>query len=86
MQHGIYIAACAISTIAIKIDGCSVSRIRESTFGVPKAPDDDLPLCAKETTAYPTPGEIIGQIGLVVAICLGLGLLARVIVAFVGVQ
>lgn len=72
--------------IAVKIDGCSLSRIRETTFGVPKAPDDDLPLSFEETAAYPTPQEIIGQIGLVVATCLGLGLLARLVVAFVGIH
>ncbi|HUN38711.1 MAG TPA: hypothetical protein VMU81_00325 [Acetobacteraceae bacterium] len=63
-----------------------MNRIRETTFGVPKASDDDLPLSFDETKAYPKPGEIIGQIGLVVGICLGLGLLARVVVAFVGVH
>jgi len=72
--------------IAIKFDGCPLDRTRETTFGVPKAPDEHLPLLLEESTAYPTPGEIVGQIGLVVAICLGLGLLARVIVAFVGVH
>jgi hypothetical protein len=64
--------------------GCIVNRLRETAFGVPKEQDKDLPLLFEETTPYPTPGEIIGQIGLVVGICLGLGLLARVIVAFVG--
>ena len=35
---------------------------------------------------YPTPAEILAQIGCVVAFCLGLALLAHVIVAFVGTQ
>jgi len=71
---------------AVKIDGCSLNRIRETTFGIPKAPGEELPALFDDTKAYPTPGEIIGQIGLVIVICLGLGLLARVIVAFAGVH
>jgi hypothetical protein len=39
-----------------------------------------------DRASYPTPGVVIGQIGRSVAVCLGLGLLARVIVAFTGMQ
>jgi hypothetical protein len=36
--------------------------------------------------SFPTPGEILGQIARVIAVCLGLGLLARVVVAIIGMQ
>jgi hypothetical protein len=35
---------------------------------------------------YPTPTEILAQVGRVIAFCLGLALLAHVIVAFVVTQ
>jgi hypothetical protein len=40
----------------------------------------------EEHDPFPTPGEIIGQMARVIAVCLMLGLLARVLVAFTGMQ
>jgi hypothetical protein len=64
---------------------CVVERLRDTAFGLPKPQDEPAPLHSDDLDSYPTPGEIISQIGLVVGICLGLGLLARVLVAIVGV-
>jgi len=63
----------------------SLDRLRETTFGMPRASDEPLSPLLEEPASHPTPGEVFGQIGLVFGICLGLGLLARVVVALVGV-
>lgn len=61
-------------------------NVRHSSFGSPHPHDVELPLSVDEQNPYPRPGEIIGQIARVIAVCLGLGLLARVLVAFTGIQ
>ena len=40
----------------------------------------------QEARTYPTPAEVFAQIGRVIAFCLGLAVLAHVIVALVGTQ
>lgn len=65
---------------------CDVSDVRHSSFGSPQLQDTEIPLDIAETNPYPTPGEIIGQIARVIAVCLGLGLVARVLVTFIGAQ
>ena len=40
----------------------------------------------QDARTYPTPAEIFAQIGRVIAFCLGLAVLAHVIVALVGTQ
>jgi hypothetical protein len=39
---------------------------------------------AQELRTYPTPAEFLVQVGRVVAVCLGLALLAQAVVAMVG--
>ncbi|MGA3398466.1 MAG: hypothetical protein ABSC95_04540 [Acetobacteraceae bacterium] len=63
-----------------------MSDVPHSSFGSPHPQDTEIPLRMEERSSYPTPGEIISQITRVVAVCLGLGLLARVLVAFVGMH
>jgi hypothetical protein len=65
---------------------CLVDRLSETAFGSPREQEEHAPLDLENVGSCPTPGEIIGQIGLVITVCLGLGLLARVLVAFVGVH
>lgn len=40
----------------------------------------------RDARLYPTPAEIFAQIGRVIAVCLGLAVLAHVIVALAGAQ
>jgi hypothetical protein len=63
---------------------CDMRGARHSSFGSPYPHDTEAPLYMEERASYPTPGEIVGQITRVIAVCLGLGLLARVLVAFTG--
>lgn len=65
---------------------CDVSDIRHSSYGSPHPQEAESPLRMEDRASYPTPGEIIGQIASVIAVCLGLGLLARVLVNFAGMQ
>jgi hypothetical protein len=64
---------------------CVVERLRDTAFGSPGGEDADALLQVDDLQCFPTPGEIVSQIGLVIAVCLGLGLLARVLVAVVGI-
>ena len=63
-----------------------MSDISHSSFGAPHPQDTDESLPMDVGQSFPTPGEILGQIARVIAVCLGLGLLARVVVAVVGMQ
>jgi hypothetical protein len=65
---------------------CAVSDVRHTSFGSPHPQEADLPLRMEDRASYPRPGEIVGQIARIVTVCLGLGLLARVLVAFTGMQ
>ena len=53
--------------------------------GIP-AGQDERAGNERAAQAYPTPTEILAQIGRVLAFCLGLALLAHVLVAVVGMQ
>ena len=57
-----------------------------SSYGSRHPQEVESPLPVEERASYPTPGEVIGQIARVIAVCLGLGVLARVFVAMLGVQ
>lgn len=63
--------------------------MKDVRFGVHAGlPTEDMARMDDEHEArtYPTPAEVFAQIGRVIAFCLGLALLAHVIVAFVGTQ
>ena len=58
--------------------------VRRRSYGAPPEAhewslDQDLKFC-------PTPRAVIGQIGIVIAVCLGLGLLAHVLMAAIGMS
>ena len=63
----------------------SVDQLRETAFGSPKQQAEQAPLDLEGLQSCPTPGEVLSQIGVVIAVCLGLGLLARILVAYVGI-
>jgi hypothetical protein len=63
-----------------------VRSVRHNSFGLPHPQDTETTLHMEERASYPTPSEIVGQIARVIAVCLGLGLLARVLIAFTGMQ
>lgn len=73
-------------TLIIVAEECDVSDVRHSSYGSPHPQQGESPLLMEDCNTAPTPGEIIGQIGRTIAVCLGLGLIARVIVAFVGMH
>jgi hypothetical protein len=56
----------------------SVPDMQASSFGAVKEPDRE------DAIAY-TAGDFLKQTGAVVAVCLGLGLLAQALVALVGI-
>jgi hypothetical protein len=82
----LYRAARHIGATLIVAKECGVSDVRHSSYGSPHPDQADSPLLLEDLNTGPTPGEIIGQIGRVIAVCLGLGLLARVLIAFTGMQ
>ena len=56
----------------------------DTAFGaVPRALDEEQPSAQHDRAQY-TPGEFLKQAGLVIAVCLGLAMLAQVLVAMVG--
>jgi hypothetical protein len=63
---------------------CVVNDVRFTSFGSPAPREPEVPFMLEDISTVPTPGKVISQIGRVVAICLGFGLLAHVLVAFVG--
>jgi hypothetical protein len=65
---------------------CVVSDVRHTSFGSPHPQAADLRFRMEDRASYPTPGAIIGQIARIITVCLGLGVVARVLVAFTGTQ
>jgi hypothetical protein len=65
---------------------CDVRNFHYSSYGSPHPQEVESPLPVEDRASYPTPGEVVGQIARVIAVCLGLGVLARVLVAMLGVQ
>ncbi len=63
-----------------------MSDVRHSSYGVPQPQGAESPLYMEDRASYPTPGEVVSQIARVIAVCLGLGLLARVLIAFTGMH
>ena len=59
-------------------------HLGDSSYGLPHTQDADIFLPPDEPHHDPTPAEICGQIARVIAVCLGLGLLARVLMVFIG--
>ena len=56
----------------------------DTAFGaLPRAVDEAHPPAQDERAQY-TPGEFLRQAGLVIAVCLGLAMLAQVLVMVVG--
>jgi hypothetical protein len=62
---------------------CGVDKI-ETTFGVLPRAIEELHEPAQEARAQYTPGDFLKQSGMVIAVCLGLAMLARVLVMIVG--
>jgi hypothetical protein len=63
---------------------CVVNDVRFTSFGSPAPREPEVPFMREDISTCRTPGKVISQIGRVIAICLGLGLLAHVLVAPVG--
>jgi hypothetical protein len=63
-----------------------VREVHHSSYGAPHPQDTEIPLGMEDHASFPTQGEIFGQIARVIVVCLGLGLLARVLVAFTGMH
>lgn len=61
-------------------------EVHHSSYGAPYPQDSEIPLRMEDHASCPTQGEIFGQIARVIVVCLGLGLLARVLVVFTGVH
>lgn len=57
---------------------------RDKPFGM-TLHDADAPLHLEDRASYPTAGEVVRQIALVITVCLALALLARLIIHFVGI-
>jgi hypothetical protein len=70
----------------IAIMGCDVGEFRHTSYGSPHPHDAEIPADMDHRASWPTQGEVFGQIARVIVVCLGLGLLARVLVAFTGIH
>lgn len=70
------------SIVAMEV---GVDRLPDTSYGSPQPQAEEASLYMEDRASYPTPGEVLGQIGRVIVVCLGLGLLARILVALVGV-
>lgn len=53
-------------------------------FGSSAADEPECPLRMEDLSNCPRPGEVFVEIGRVIAVCLVLGVLARILVAMVG--
>jgi hypothetical protein len=62
---------------------CGVDKF-ETAFGALPRPTDELHEPAQDAPAQYTPGEFLKQAGMVIAVCLGLAMLAQVVVMIVG--
>jgi hypothetical protein len=56
----------------------------ETAFGALPRARDELHRPAQEAPAQYTPGDFLKQAGMVIAVCLGLAMLAQVLVMIVG--
>ena len=56
----------------------------ETAFGALPRARDELHRPAQDAPAQYTPGDFLNQVGIVIAVCLGLALLAQVLVMIVG--
>ena len=63
---------------------CDLSNVRRSSIGSPSPHEAPIPLLTEDLDSCPTPSQVIGEIGRVVVVCLGLGILAHALVAIVG--
>jgi hypothetical protein len=63
--------------------GCGVDKIDTAFGALPRAVDEAHRLAQDERAQY-TPGEFLRQAGLAIAVCLGLAMLAQVLVMVVG--
>jgi hypothetical protein len=82
----LYRAIPHIRGVLIQAMERAMSDVRRTSFGSVHPQDTEIPRRMDDLTYCPTPGEIFGQISRVIAACLVLGLLARVLVAFTGVH
>jgi hypothetical protein len=62
---------------------CGVDKI-ETAFGALPRARDELREPAQDSPAQYTPGDFLKQAGMVVAVCLGLAMLAQILVMIVG--
>jgi hypothetical protein len=56
----------------------------ETAFGAPPRARDESHEPAQDAPAQYTPGNFLKQAGMVIAVCLGLAMLAQVVVMIVG--
>lgn len=62
---------------------CGVDKI-ENAFGALQRARDELYEPAQDARTRYTPGDFLKQAGMVIAVCLGLAMLAQVLVMIVG--
>jgi hypothetical protein len=62
---------------------CGVDKI-ETAFGALPRALDELHEPAQDAPAQYTPGDFLKQAGMVIAVCLGLAMLAQILVMMVG--
>ena len=62
----------------------AVDDFRHTSFGSPANHKPETRFLMEDISSYPTPGKVFADIGRVIAVCLALGVLARILVAIVG--
>lgn len=59
-------------------------NLHRRSVGPPARDEPDRSILMDDISTCPRPGEVFAEIGRVIAVCLGLGVLAHVLVAIVG--
>jgi hypothetical protein len=62
----------------------AVRDVRRSSFGSPAPDEVEPPFLMEDINTCPRPGQIFAEIGRVIAVCLGLGVLAHILVVIIG--
>ena len=63
---------------------CIVHDARPRSYGSPAPREAEMPFFMEDIDTIPTPGRMLTEIGRVIAVCLGLGVLAHILVAIIG--
>lgn len=59
-------------------------NLHHRSVGSPAQDEPERPMLVDDRSTWPRPGEVFAEIGRVIVVCLGLGVVAHILVAIVG--